>query len=72
LHPNQRYTDEFDHRPPHPLNPFTRHIEITEALREQRRRRITVTVVAVVHEAPGIDPPYVPPAQRVRLVTYEG
>jgi hypothetical protein len=71
-HPNLRYSDEFDYRGPHPLEPFTRHIEVTEALLQKKRRRVVVSVVPVVHEDPGVKPPAVAPAERVRLVAYQG
>jgi hypothetical protein len=50
--PDQRYTDEFDLRAPHPLRPLTMTVIATDAIRrsllDPDTREISVTVVAVV------------------------
>jgi tyrosinase len=65
-----RTTDEFDLRPPHPLEPFTKTVIVTEALRRATGRAVVVTVVPVVAERGG---PRLSEALRfthVRVLTY--
>lgn len=71
-HPEQRFSDEFDRRPPHPLAPFTRQLTVTDALKQVKRKKVRVTVVPVVREVKGVAPPDIEPAERVRLLAYEG
>jgi hypothetical protein len=75
--PDQRHTDEFDLRAPHPLRPLTMTVIATEAIRRALLspdiREVSVTVVAVV---PGDDFPKSSQEplrfDYVRLLTYEG
>lgn len=70
--PQDRFTDEFDRRPPHPLTPQIVSLSITEALAAVAGKRTRVTVVAVVREqktAAAVDR-LVAPCEAVRLVTY--
>jgi tyrosinase len=52
--PDQRHTDAFDRRPPHPLTPYTKTVVATEAIKraisDAGTTEITVTVVPVVAE----------------------
>jgi hypothetical protein len=70
--PKDRYSDEFDRRPPHPLTPQTVALTVTEALARVQGERVKVHVVAVVPEGmeklSGISD--VAPCARIRLVTY--
>jgi hypothetical protein len=74
--PDQRVTDEFDVRAPHPLRPLTMTVIATEAVRRALVapdvHELTVTVVAVV---PGDDFPKSSQEplrfDYVRLLTYE-
>lgn len=70
-HPIWPTTDEFDRRPEHPLVPFIREVEITEALKRFTKAKAKVTVVPVVTEVEGIPAPDVAPAGAVRLAVYE-
>lgn len=76
--PDQRETDAFDVRAPHPLRPLTMTVVATEAIRralvEPKVRDITVTVVAVVPDDGFPKSSAQPPLQfdYVRLLTYEG
>jgi hypothetical protein len=70
--PKDRYRDEFDRRPPHPLAPQTISISITAALASITAGQTRVTVVPVVRElktAGAVDDD-VAPCEAVRLVTY--
>jgi hypothetical protein len=79
--PADRFTDEFDHRGPHPLTPWTRTVIVTDALKAAVRSKdldegnaaVTVTVVPVVTE---VEHPveHMPDAfhfSELRLLTYE-
>jgi hypothetical protein len=70
--PRDRFTDEFDRRPPHPLTPQTVSVTVTEALARIEADRVKVHLVAVVPEGmaklSGISD--VTPCERVRLATY--
>jgi hypothetical protein len=70
--PNDRYSDAFDRRPPHPLTPQTVAVTITEALSRVEGEQVKVSVVAAVPEGmeklSGLSD--VAPCARVRLVTY--
>ncbi len=52
--PDQRHTDAFDRRPPHPLTPYTKTVVVTEAVKraiaDSATADITVTVVPVAPE----------------------
>jgi hypothetical protein len=52
--PNDRLRDEFDRRPPHPLTPQMRSMEITDALKRTTGDQTRVDVVIVVenHRCP--------------------
>jgi hypothetical protein len=67
-----RYEDEFDFRAPHPIQPWTKTVTITDALRAAGGPEITVTLVAVATgfaEAEETDALHF---ERLRLVTYLG
>lgn len=70
--PKDRYTDEFDRRPPHPLTPQTVWITITDALARVAADQVEVNVVPVVSEGmaalSGISE--VAGFERVKIVTY--
>lgn len=71
--PKERYIDEYDRRPPHPLTPLTIAVTITDALAALEKKRVRVHIVAVVREtkmgkAP--DASGIQPCDQVRLVTY--
>jgi hypothetical protein len=69
--PKDRYVDEFDRRPPHPLTPLTIAVTITEALEKVTKEKVRVYVVAVSRETKGTpDTSGIPPCELVRLVTY--
>lgn len=70
--PKDRYVDEFDRRPPHPMTPQTIAVSITEALARVKKKEVRVHVVAVVRETKGMDASayQVIPCEQVRLVTY--
>ena len=70
-HPAWPTTDDFDRRPPHPLVPFTREVEITPALKQFSKAKARVTVVPDVVEVKGVAIPDVPPTNLVRLAVYE-
>jgi hypothetical protein len=74
--PDQRYTDAFDRRLPHPLRPLTRTVIATEAVRraieDPGLTEVLVVVVAVMPEdelTAGHDEPL--RYDSVRLLTYE-
>lgn len=70
--PDQRYRDEFDRRPPHPLVPFTRTVTVSEAIRRVAGPSVGVTTVVVVREQKGItNAPTVAPFESVRLLVYQ-
>jgi len=70
--PQDRHSDEFDRRPPHPLTPQTATVSVTEALAAVAGKRTRVTVVAVPREQRTAAAVYedVAPCESVRLVTY--
>lgn len=70
--PKERYVDEFDRRPPHPLTPQTISVTVTEALSRVTKKRVRVHVVAVVRESKGetVGVSEISPCELVRLVTY--
>ena len=47
--PRTQFRDSFDVRPPHPLEPITRIVIVTEALRRIQAPELVVTVVPVEH-----------------------
>jgi tyrosinase len=69
--PGTRTTDAFDLRPPHPLEPITKTVPITEALRATTGETMTVTVVPVVPHPDGARTEDVLDFERIRLATYE-
>jgi hypothetical protein len=65
-----RHTDAFDIRPPHPLNPITVAVTVTEAVRRLNQPHVVITLVPV---EPGQDGPRSSDAfqfDRLRLITY--
>lgn len=71
--PKDRYVDEFDRRPPHPLTPLTFTVTVTDALARIEKRKARVHVVAVVRETKmgkALGSAGIPPCEKVRLATY--
>ena len=63
--------DPFDYGLPHPLTPLTVTVEVSDALKQVKGRKVTVTVVPI---DPSPDGPKISDAlhfDSVRLVTYE-
>ena len=70
--PDDRRRDEFDRRPPHPLTPQTRSLEITDALKSTSGDRVRVDVVVVVRDSKvSAASQDVAPCSSVRLVVYQ-
>jgi hypothetical protein len=69
--PEQRFTDEFDLRLPHPLTPITRTIDVADALARVEDDTLTVTVVAAEHEGEEAAPSDAMEFSEIRLLTYE-
>ncbi|MBD0282590.1 MAG: hypothetical protein ICV69_10420, partial [Thermoleophilaceae bacterium] len=70
--PEDRFMDEFDRRPPHPLTKYIRTVTVTEALKRTTGDQVTVQLVAVARETK--DSPAgedIAPVETVRLVAYE-
>ena len=71
-HPRAGYRDEFDHRLPPPLVPFTKTVIVTEGLQRAGSSEITVTVVPIVPEVEGgTEPKDVMKFGSLRLLIYE-
>jgi tyrosinase len=68
--PTRRTTDAFDIRAPHPLEPVTKTVPITRALRATGGETMTVTVVPVVPHADGPKAEDLLHFERIRLATY--
>ena len=70
--PRDRYSDEFDRRPPHPLTPQTVAVTITDALERIQGEQVKVHIVTVLPE--GMEKlsgsTEVVACERVRLATY--
>lgn len=64
------HRDPFDTRPPHPLTPQTKVVQITDALREFGESSIAVTVLAVVPHKDGARLGDVMQFTGLRLLTY--
>ena len=70
--PNDRLRDEFDRRPPHPLTPQTRTLEITDALKRTTGEKTRVDVVIVIRESEvSAASQDVSPCASVRLLAYQ-
>lgn len=70
--PEDRFSDEFDMRPPHPLTRFTRTVTVTDALKRTTGDQVTVHVVALPRETRDAPASYdVPPYELVRLLAYQ-
>jgi hypothetical protein len=70
--PDDRLRDEFDRRPPHPLTPHTRTLQVTEALRRTTGDRVRVDVVVVVRESHVASATQdVSPCASIRLLAYQ-
>jgi hypothetical protein len=70
--PEDRFSDAYDMRPPHPLTKYTRTVRVTDALKRTTGEQVTVHLVTVVREmkdAPAIGD--VPACEQVRLLTYQ-
>lgn len=70
-HPTRPTSDAFDRRGPHPLEPFTRSVEITKELSAFTKAKAVIAVVPVVSEVEGISDPDIAPTDFVRLAVYE-
>lgn len=70
--PEDRLRDEFDRRPPHPLTPQTRSLEITDALKRTSGDQVRVDVVIIVRDSK-VTPASqaVSPCSDVRLLAYQ-
>ena len=70
--PGDRIRDEFDRRPPHPLTPQTRTLEITDALKRTTGEKTRVDVIIVIRESEvSAASQKVSPCASVRLVAYQ-
>jgi hypothetical protein len=70
--PSDRLRDEFDRRPPHPLTPQTRTLEITDALKRTSGEKTRVDVIIVIPESEvSAASQKVSPCASVRLVAYQ-
>jgi hypothetical protein len=70
--PNDGLRDEFDRRPPHPLTPQTRTLQVTDALKRTGGDETRVGVVIVVRESQvQAASQGVAPCTSVRLVAYQ-
>jgi hypothetical protein len=70
--PEDRFSDEFDIRPPHPLTRFTRTVTVTDALKRTTGEQVTVHVVALPRETRDGPASYdVAPCELVRLLAYQ-
>jgi hypothetical protein len=70
--PNDGLRDEFDRRPPHPLTPQTRTLQVTDALKRTGGDQTRVCVVIVVRESQvQAASQGVAPCTSVRLVAYQ-
>jgi hypothetical protein len=70
--PSDRLRDEFDRRPPHPLTPQTRTLEITDALKRTTGEKTRVDVIIVIPESEvSAASQKVSPCASVRLVAYQ-
>jgi hypothetical protein len=70
--PDDRFTDEFDRRPPHPLTNYIRTAPVTEALKRTTGDQVTVQLVAVpraTKDSPASED--IAPIETVRLVAYQ-
>jgi hypothetical protein len=68
--PQDRTSDEFDRRPPHPLTPQTIAVTVTDALARTTGEQVRVHVVTVVRASGAEGSDDVAPCELVRLVTY--
>jgi hypothetical protein len=70
--PDDRFADDFDRRPPHPLTKYIRTVVVTEALKRTSGDQVTVQLVAVPRgtkdSAASED---IAPIETVRLVAYQ-
>ena len=74
--PEQRFGDEFDQRPPHPLEPWTKTVigndALKRAIQDSSVTEVTVTVVPVAPALEGDEPPDDPMRfDEVRVLAYE-
>lgn len=69
---NDRHSDAFDRRPPHPLVPLTIAVSVTEAVRRLRDSSVVISIVPI---EPSADGPQLSDAlhfDSLRLITYAG
>jgi hypothetical protein len=70
--PEDRFADEFDVRPPHPLTRYIRTVTVTDALKRTAGDQVTVHVVTVTRETKDAPASYeVPACELVRLIAYQ-
>lgn len=69
--PEREYRDEFDYRLPHPLQPLTKVVLITEALNRVGGTAISITVVAAEHADEEAAPTGALSFDEVRLLVFE-
>jgi hypothetical protein len=69
--PALEFHDVFDLRPPHPLEPITRTVIVTEALAALEQEELVVTIVAVDHQDDEPKPSHALGLSEVRLLLYE-
>lgn len=69
--PESQYRDAFDTRPPHPLEPLTKTVIVTDALTQLKRPDVTVTVVAAEHSGKEAEATDALHFEEVRLLAYE-
>lgn len=70
--PRARTTDAFDRRAPHPLEPQTKTVVITDALRRVRGSSLTVTVVAADERGKRAQATDALRFEHLRLAAYDG
>jgi tyrosinase len=70
--PRRRRSDAFDRRAPHPLEPLTKTVVITDALRRVRGTSLTVTVVAVDASSRRVKASDALRFAHLRLAVYDG
>ena len=70
--PQTEHHDDFDLRPPHPLEPLTKIVIVTNALRDIEGDTVTVTVVAAEHGGEQAVESEALAFEHLRMAAYEG
>ncbi len=70
--PQTELHDDFDLRPPHPLEPLTKIVIVTNALRNIEGDTVTVTVVAAEHSGEQAAESDALAFEHLRMAAYEG